>query len=1398
MKSRSPLTSFAAVVLFASTFAGAQTQTFQINGQESSPAGKSHQNPSAQGSETGSGFGWGSSIEVARQAHAANAALQRNDYAAAMTFAEQAAKAAPQDAELWFLYGYAARLNANYSASIAAYDRGLKLKPNSIRGMAGLAETYAKMGRDADAEKILQKVIAEAPHDANSLQMVGELLLSSDPKQALEFLQRANAVSPTAHTDLLIAHAYARLGLKDQSNAYLEKAKRLSPQDPDVLRAIAEQYAEAGQYDRAISTLESIHNPPADTEAELAYTYGLAGDPQKAADIYSRLAETAKGNIGLDLSAAQAWVSVGRSDRALPFLAAARQINGNSYRLHAIQAEVDESQQKIPQAMQEYTTALANMPPNPIEGPLYPIELRLNIYELAEQQSDEATAKQQLAAAAAEIQQAQVSDAQRPEMLRLRAAVEMASGNTDAANKDLQEALSLAPSNVNSLLNYASLQWKLGQKDAARQTFEKVLQIDKENRTALSSLGYLARDTGDETLAESYFLRAEKAHPKDYVPYLALGDLLTAGKKYSAAERQYEDAYERMPTNPLIVAGGANAALESHNMELARRWLDRATDGVKNSPQVMREHERYLNWKGDYAQSAKLGYGVLQKLPHDREGVDYLAYDLYYLGRYDDVAALVSKYRPEFHNDKDLDLIAGNLAMRGGNKQEAVEDFTAALKVDPNIVLGYSSRGFAYNDLKEPNRAAHDFRQAIKLEPGNGDAHLGLAFSELQLHHPRTALQQLDIAQKSVGKNHLWHLAKAEGYRQEQDFGRAEREYRIALQEDPNDLSTQLAYADTLYRLRRYGQAIAAAQAAEKLAPADPRSYSLRAQIYAKEGERSPAMRNIQLAEKYGENDLDTLMATGDALLMLGDRDAAMQRFARALDTPNGDRLGVRLSIAQVFLRQGHYDEARRQIAIGFAEAHANQSADSGAKPEDILEAANIFLAMHDFDLAETYFDKARVAGANSTVIGIGLTNTFLAEGDTHKAALALNGLGPADEYRDNYDYMMASANLYRQQQDTVHALAGFAQASNLATAQDRAEAETAQYELGSEEGRQINDKFSMAPEGLFTAQLEDINVYALDAKILRVTNPALLPPPRSSFQNLVDSHYRVHIGNLPVISGFVGQSETSGRLLYPSVGVVQPRNTYDTLVNGGITPVLHLGENRVAFTGGLQFDLRRDTISPQFMSQNLFRQFLYMSSSSFFNWVSVNGYAIREAGPFTDRDLHSRQLSGDLEFTVGRPWGKTALLAGYTASDLLFRPYVEEYFDTSSYVGLQRKFGDRITAAVLAEDLRSWRVQTVNYATAQAFLPGARFEFHATPRWSFQGSFLLSRGMGFHEYDNAQSQFLISYIRPVSGTLKDGSGIVPVSYPFRFSVGLQQQTFYSFAGTTKTTLLPIIHFNLF
>ena len=93
---------------------------------------------------------------------------------------------------------------------------------------------------------------------------------------------------------------------------------------------------------------------------------------------------------------------------------------------------------------------------------------------------------------------------------------------------------------------------------------------------------------------------------------------------------------------------------------------------------------------------------------------------------------------------------------------------------------------------------------------------------------------------------------------------------------------------------------------------------------------------------------------------------------------------------------------------------------------------------------------------------------------------------------------------------------------------------------------------------------------------------------------------------------------------------------------------------------------------------------------------------------------------------------------------------------------------------------------------------PGFRFDYQPSSHWDVQGSFLLSRGEGMHVYDNVQNEFTVSYVKGWRAALNDGTGSRSVSYPLRFSVGLQQQTFYDFPGQGRSTFLPIIRLTLF
>ena len=212
-------------VVFSSA---ANAQVYQVGRGASQP--RSARAPSQEQS-----LGWGSSIQNARLARAAQLALQHHEFAQALAYAQRAAQTAPSDPQLWFLVGYAARLDHRYQVPVDAYSRGLQLAPSSMEGLSGLAQSYSLLGRTGDAERLLRQVIASNPRNRDDLVLLGEInVRTGDYANALNWLNRAERIQPGARSELLMALSYQQLKQMKLASHYFELAKRRAPNNPDV------------------------------------------------------------------------------------------------------------------------------------------------------------------------------------------------------------------------------------------------------------------------------------------------------------------------------------------------------------------------------------------------------------------------------------------------------------------------------------------------------------------------------------------------------------------------------------------------------------------------------------------------------------------------------------------------------------------------------------------------------------------------------------------------------------------------------------------------------------------------------------------------------------------------------------------------------------------------------------------------------------------------------------------------------------------------------------------------------------------------------------------------------------------------------------------------------------
>ena len=1370
------------------------------------PTGNGKESPkSTAPKKAGSGqksLGWGSNIQNARLGRAAEQALKKGDYSAALDYAQRGTQAAPDDPRLWFLLGYVARLSKRVQLSVDSYNRGLRIDPSSLDGMSGLAQTYGTAGRLDEAERLVTQVLAANPKRNNDAAFLGEILLRSRQyPRAITVLGGAEHAKPAARTELLIAIAYERMNQFDQAKRYLDLAKNRAAHNPEVLRSFAGYYRQTGDYAAAIASLKAIPHRTPEITAELAYTYQLDGKIEETATLYAQAANAAPGKLDLQLSAAQAEVRAGEPEAADPFLQRAAAIDADNYRLHAVRGQIARLDDSNEEAVSEFNAAIDRLPQNPPEGPLFGIQLHMSLVALYKTLEDDKSAQHHLEIAQQQIA-AQEQGQPSADFLRLRSLIRMSSGDLQGAESDIKAALAMNPNDPNSLQLTGDVLVKMGRPEEALAVYKKVLVRDPKSQPALTALGMVSRQLGHNEEAEKYFLKLAAAHPKLYIPYLALGDMYTARHDFEKAQASYGKAFELSPRRALIVAGGMNAGIEGHQLPLADVWLRRATPPMLQEPHVLREKERYLNLTGDFKQSAEAGELAIQKLPQDRDVVVYLGYDLLHLERYDDLLALTQRYEAALPKEADIPLLAGYVYKHSGQLDQAQQAFTRAIDRNDKVATAYVSRGFVRNDLHQPTEAEADFKAAVRLDPKNGEAHLGLAYSSLNLHRSRVALRESELAEQLLGDSLAIHLIRATAYGDEGQLIKAAAEYREAIKYSPHDSGLRLALADMLYGLHYYQEAVTELQAAKADAPDRGGIYARLALVYAQLHERDPMMQNIKLAEDHAQAEprgqSTVFLSTGEALSLMGDHEAAMQRFDRALETANGDRMSVRLAIGRLMAREEHEEDARRQIALAYMESAAGE-----ADPPtglQFLQTGDVFLATRDYPLAQDYFHRALVAGAPETSVKIGLANSYLAQGDPARAEAQISSLSNVSGDDPNYQYLLAKANILRQERQTAQALTAFAQASAAA-----GEDETANQEMlqtAGDEGLRIDRNLSLLSDFSVGPIFEDTTIYPLDAQ-LDVLHPlpgqaGLLPPPRSSLQTEWTTAYHLHFQGMPTATGFFQIRNARGQISLPSDNIIVNRNTTDYNFNFGVSPNLRLGTNVLSFNAGLQETIRRDSDDPVDMDQNLFRQFLYLSTTSFFNVISVKGFAIREAGPFTLKNQRSRDLGGALEFRVGSPWAKTALITGWGAHDLQYFPTPSEYYLTSAYLGFEHKISERISFKALAEDVRSWRVDGTRFATAQAFRPAGSVHIVPARNWAVDASFAYSRENDFHAYDAVQSGFAVSYAMPLRHNFNDDGTDVELTYPIHFSAGMQQENFFNFPGSNSRMFRPYLSISIF
>jgi Flp pilus assembly protein TadD len=231
------------------------------------------------------------------QLRAAESALERADYTAAIAALKPLATAQPRNPHILYDLGFAQERVDDDTAAAAAYRAAIAADPSMAEPQLALGLLDARDGHLAAAHRELEAAsnLADASPDlrARALRSLAVLDEHADPAAARDELLAALKLSPETPTDILLS---ARLA--EHANAFpeAEAAYRrylaVNPNDPGATAGLAHTLTAQGKALEAETLLTAaLKQSPSDATilSELAAVYGAEGKPEQAIPLIEQL-----------------------------------------------------------------------------------------------------------------------------------------------------------------------------------------------------------------------------------------------------------------------------------------------------------------------------------------------------------------------------------------------------------------------------------------------------------------------------------------------------------------------------------------------------------------------------------------------------------------------------------------------------------------------------------------------------------------------------------------------------------------------------------------------------------------------------------------------------------------------------------------------------------------------------------------------------------------------------------------------------------------------------------------------------------------------------------------------------------------------------------------------------
>ena len=251
---------------------------------------------------------------------------------------------------------------------------------------------------------------------------------------------------------------------------------------------------------------------------------------------------------------------------------------------------------------------------------------------------------------------------------------------------------------------------------------------------------------------------------------------------------------------------------------------------------------------------------------------------------------------------------------RMGQPDEAIADFTEAIRLKPKYAEAYNNRGFVYGrDKREFERAITDFTEAIRLKPKYAEAYKNRANAHMKKGEFVKAIADYTEAIRLKPEHANAYYNRASVY--ERDKGQFERsiaDFTEVIRLKPKHADAYCSRGMVYSRSGEFAKAIADYTEAIRLEPKHVDAYSYRAWLWATcpDAEIRNGHKAVQSARRAAEltkwQDSNCLQALSAACAEEGSFDEAIRWLTKAMAMDNKNR-EVRSEMLRLFEQRKPY-----------------------------------------------------------------------------------------------------------------------------------------------------------------------------------------------------------------------------------------------------------------------------------------------------------------------------------------------------------------------------------------------------------------------------------------------------------------------------------------------------------